>query len=87
MKGGDPWLKQHKSVSRLRNCLNSLSKALRLELGFVAGAFPLSPNEAMPGGAVIVQNIGIQKASPPAAGQIPVPFVDAAKVNPKSGAK
>jgi hypothetical protein len=56
--------------------------SLAFQLGFSAGAFPISPAEATPGGAVLIQQVGLQRTQPIQPGQVSVTSVDAAKVNP-----
>ena len=59
--------------------------SLAFQLGFSAGAFPVSPTEATPGGAVLIQLVGLQRTAPLMPGQVSVTAVDAAKVNPAKG--
>jgi hypothetical protein len=60
--------------------------ALMYQLALMPGMFPVSPEEAVPGGAMLVQKAGIQRIPD---GQQPPPgqsiYLDAAKVNPQKG--
>lgn len=59
--------------------------ALSFQLGMQIGRIPTGPETSFPGAAILIQSVGIQRMEEEAPIAPGSTFVDASKVNPKSG--